>query len=374
MNFKPEISFGTRIRKSPFFESTMKWGCKGFTVYNKMYMPTYYKSFVDDYWSLVKDVTLWDVAGERQVEIKGKDAEKFVEYITPRDISECKVGQCMYVLLTEKDGGIVNDPVLLKLSQNHYWLSIADSDVLLWCKGIASSKHFEIELNEPDVSPLSLQGPQAPNVMENIVGSWARELKFFNFKNYHIQDIPVVIARSGWSGEKGYEIYLCDGKLGNELWEIIMKAGEEFNIAPAAPSQISRIECGMLSYGNDMSIKENPYDVSLGRLVNLNKKADFLSRTALTEIKQQGNTRELVGVEILGEIFSDYVQDHLPVYIDEEIVGKTTSCVFSPQLNKTIGLALLNTKRNLKPKNITININDKVAEVKICKLPFLRNK
>ena len=374
MNFKPEISFGTRIRKSPFFESTMKWGCKGFTVYNKMYMPTYYKSFVDDYWSLVKDVTLWDVAGERQVEIKGNDAEKFVEYITPRDISECKVGQCMYVLLTEKDGGIVNDPVLLKLSQNHYWLSIADSDVLLWCKGIASSKHFEIELNEPDVSPLSLQGPQAPNVMENIVGSWARELKFFNFKNYHIQDIPVVIARSGWSGEKGYEIYLCDGKLGNELWEIIMKAGEKFNIAPAAPSQISRIECGMLSYGSDMSIKENPYDVSLGRLVNLNKKADFLSRTALTEIKQQGNTKELVGIEILGEIFSDYTPDHLPVYIDEKIVGKTTSCVFSPQLNKTIGLALLNTKRNLKPKTITVNINDKVAEANICKLPFLRNK
>ncbi len=374
MNFKPEISFGTRIRKSPFFESTMKWGCKGFTVYNKMYMPTYYKSFVDDYWSLVKDVTLWDVAGERQVEIKGNDAEKFVEYITPRDISECKVGQCMYVLLTEKDGGIVNDPVLLKLAQNHYWLSIADSDVLLWCKGIASSKHFEIELNEPDVSPLSLQGPQAPNVMENIVGSWARELKFFHFKNYHIQDIPVVIARSGWSGEKGYEIYLCDGKLGNELWEIIMKAGEEFNIAPASPSQISRIECGMLSYGSDMSIKENPYDVSLGRLVNLNKKADFLSRTALMEIKQQGNTRELVGIEILGEIFSDYTPDHLPIYIDEKIVGKTTSCVFSPQLNKTIGLALLNIKRNLKPKTITVNINNKVAEAKICKLPFLRNK
>ena len=374
MNFKPEISFVTRIRKSPFFESTMKWGCKGFTIYNKMYMPTYYKSFVDDYWSLVKDVTLWDVAGERQVEIKGNDAEKFVEYITPRDISECKVGQCMYVLLTEKDGGIVNDPVLLKLSQNHYWLSIADSDVLLWCKGIASSKHFEIELNEPDVSPLSLQGPKATNVMENIVGSWARELKFFNFKDYKIKDIPVVISRSGWSGEKGYEIYLCDGKLGNELWEIIMKAGEEFNIAPAAPSQISRIESGMLSYGSDMSIKDNPYDINLGRLVNLDKKADFLSKTALTVINQQGNSRELVGVEIIGEMFIDYIADHLPVYIDEEIVGKITSSVFSPQLKKTIGLALLNTKRNLESETITTKVNDNVVKVKICTLPFLRNK
>ena len=153
-----------------------------------------------------------------------------------------------------------------------------------------------------------------------------------------------------------------------------MKAGEDYNIAPAAPSQISRIECGMLSYGSDMSVNENPYDISLGRLVNLDKKADFLSRTALTEIRQQGNTRELVGVEILGEIFSDYVPDHLPVYVDEDIIGKITSCVFSPKLNKTIGIALLNTKRNLKPKTITISLNDKVAEVKICKLPFLRNK
>ena len=139
MDFKPEISFGTRIRKSPFFDSTLKWGVQGFTVYNRMYMPTFYRSYVDDYWSLVNDVTLWDVAGERQVEITGNDAEKFIEYITPRDISKCKIGQCMYVLLTEKDGGIVNDPIVLKLSNNHFWLSIADSDVLLWCKGIASS-------------------------------------------------------------------------------------------------------------------------------------------------------------------------------------------------------------------------------------------
>ncbi len=303
----PEISFSTRIRKSPFFESTMKWGCKGFTVYNKMYMPTYYKSFVDDYWSLVNDVTLWDVASERQVEVKGKDAEKFIEFITPRDISKCKVGQCMYVLLVEKNGGIVNDPVLLKLAENHFWLSIADSDVLLWCLGIASANKFDVQLREPDVSPLSLQGPKAPDLMEKISGSWVRDLKFFYFKvATMINDIPVVIARSGWSGEVGYEIYLMDRNKGNKLWEIIMEAGAEFDIAPAAPSQISRIESGMLSYGNDMTLDENPFDLNMDKFVNLDKKADFLSKKALTEIYKNGPTKELVGIEIPGNFQDEF--------------------------------------------------------------------
>ena len=170
MNFKPEISFGTRIRKSPFFESTMEWGCKGFTIYNKMYMPTYYKSYEEDYWSLVNNVTLWDVAGERQVEIIGKDAEKFVEYITPRDISKCKIGQCMYIFLTERNGGIVNDPVLLKISDNHFWLSLGDSDILLWAQGVAINSGMNVNICEPDVSPLQLQGPRSQEIMVKLFG------------------------------------------------------------------------------------------------------------------------------------------------------------------------------------------------------------
>ena len=199
-------------------------------------------------WS--SDVTLWDVGGERQVEIKGKDAERFVEFITPRDISKCKVGQCMYILITEKNGGIVNDPVLLKLDEKSFFgYPPRIVMFLLWCLGIASANKFDVQLREPDVSPLSLQGPKAPDLMEKISGNWVRDLKFFYFKETTINNIPVVIARSGWSGEVGYEIYLMDGEKGNKLWEIIMKAGQEFKIAPAAPSQISRIESGMLSYG-----------------------------------------------------------------------------------------------------------------------------
>tara|TARA_Y100000590_G_scaffold344168_1_gene393501 strand:+ start:1894 stop:3015 length:1122 start_codon:yes stop_codon:yes gene_type:complete len=373
MAFNPEISFGTRIRKSPFFESTMRWGCKGFTIYNKMYMPTFYKSFVDDYWSLVNDVTLWDVAGERQVEITGNDAEKFVEFITPRDISRCKIGQCMYLLLTEKDGGIVNDPVLLKLAKNHFWLSIADSDVLLWCLGIASSNKFDIKLCEPDASPLSLQGPKSPDVMAKISGNSIKDLKFFYFKEDKIDNIPVIIARSGWSGEPGYEIYLRDGSKGNRLWDIFMNAGKEFNIAPAAPSQINRIESGMLSYGSDMTLKENPYDISLGKFVNLDKNADFLSKEALTLIKQKGITKQLVGVEILEKFSDEFIRDHILIYNNEEIVGKITSSVFSPRLNKNIGLAILNIK--CKESNILkINYKNKKIDIKVTKLPFLRDK
>ena len=374
MELNPEISFSTRIRKSPFFESTMKWGCKGFTVYNRVYMPAYYNSSVNDYWSLVKDVTLWDVAGERQVEVKGRDAEKFVEYITPRDISKCKVGQCMYLLLTEKDGGIVNDPVLLKIAENHFWLSTADSDVLLWCLGVVSANNFDVQLCEPDVSPLSLQGPKAPNVMEKVLGGWAKDLKFFHFKDSQINSIPVVVARSGWSGEAGYEIYLKDGTKGNDLWDVIMEAGKEYKIAPAGPSQISRIENGMLSYGSDMTLKENPYDVSLGKFVNLDKKADFLSKASLASIKQKGNNKKLVGVKIMGERFDDFVPDDLPIYADKKKIGKITSSIYSPRLNKNIGLAMLDTKINEDLKKITLKFNNKISEVQICSLPFLRNK
>ena len=373
MASNPEITFGTRIRKSPFFDSTIKWGCKAFTIYNKMYMPTYYKSFVEDYWSLVNDVTLWDVGGERQVEIKGKDAEKFIEYITPRDISKCKIGQCMYVLLTEKNGGIVNDPVLLKLDENHFYLSIADSDVLLWCLGIASSQKFDVQLCEPDVSPLSLQGPKAPEVMSKIVGNWAKELKFFYFKEFNIDNIPVLIARSGWSGEAGYEIYLLDGGKGNELWKIIMNAGEDYKIAPAAPSQINRIECGMLSYGSDMTLEENPYDISLGKFVHLEKNADFLSKEALTKIKLNGITRELVGVEINQKTSDEFIRDHLPIYDDSNIVGKITSSVYSPRLKKNIGLAIIN-NNSKESENLHLLYDDRKIEVRISKLPFIRNK
>ena len=280
----------------------------------------------------------------------------------------------MYIHLTEKNGGIVNDPVLLKLAENHYWLSIADSDVLLWCLGIASSNKFDVHLSEPDASPLSLQGPKAINVMAKVSGDWVKNLKFFYFKEDLIQNIPVIIARSGWSGMSGYEIYLLDGTKGNILWKIFMDSGQEFKIAPAAPSQINRIECGMLSYGSDMTINENPFDISMDKFVNLDKEAEFLSRDSLTLIKKQGNTKELVGVEIMEKTSDEFINDHFPVYDNNKIIGKITSSVFSPRLKKNIGLALINKRNEPITEGYKVNINSNITEVKISKLPFLGNK
>ena len=329
-------------------------------------------------WS--SDVTLWDVAGERQVEIKGKDAERFVEFITPRDISKCKVGQCMYILITEKNGGIVNDPVLLKLDENHFWLSTADSDVLLWCLGIASANKFDVQLREPDVSPLSLQGPKAPDLMEKISGNWVRDLKFFYFKETTINNIPVVIARSGWSGEVGYEIYLMDGEKGNKLWEIIMKAGQEFKIAPAAPSQISRIESGMLSYGNDMTLDENPFDLGMDKFVNLQKKADLgvcqkkLLRT-YTKMDRPKNLSELKFL-VISKMNLVQIFYYVPIYSDSNHkVGRITSSVYSPRLKKNIALGInINKRSGSVNGSYFIKKNNSDFEINVCDLPFLRNK
>ena len=280
----------------------------------------------------------------------------------------------MYILLTGKNGGIVNDPVLLKLAENHFWLSTADSDVLLWCLGITSSNNFDVQLCEPDVSPLSLQGPKAPDVMAKVSGDWIKDLNFFYFKEDIIQNIPVVIARSGWSGETGYEIYLRDGTKGNELWEIFMEAGKDYKIAPAAPSQINRIENGMLSYGSDMTLNENPFDIGLEKLVDLNKQANFLSKKALNKVNQLGAKKELIGIEIISEPFNEFVADHLILLFNNQQIGKITSSVYSPRLKKNIGLALIDRRSENINEGYTVNINGSSAKVKICNLPFLRNK
>jgi len=201
---KPHLGFGTRVRKSPYFESTLKWGCKEYTTYNHMYFPVYYNTPEDDYWSLVNDVTLWDVAVERQVEITGPDATKFTQMLTPRNLSDCEVTQCKYVLNTNYEGGILSDPILLRLAENHWWYSISDSDLLLWAMGVAGKGKYDIKLVEPDVSPLQVQGPKSNNVMVDLFGSWINDLKYYWCRETELDGIPVVVSRTGWSGEIGY--------------------------------------------------------------------------------------------------------------------------------------------------------------------------
>jgi len=334
------IARGARIRRSPFFEATQRYGCRSYTVYNHMYLPNCYDDPVKEYWKLLEDVTLWDVSVERQVEITGPDAFAFTGFLTPRDLSWCRVGQAKYVLITAEDGGIINDPVLLRLGKNHFWLALADSDVLLWAKGVAVHAGMSVKICEPDVSPLQVQGPKSRLVMQALFGDTIRELPYYHFIETDLDGIPILVTRTGWTGEVGYEIFLRDGSRGVELWERVMKAGKPYNIVPTGPSDIRRIEAGILNYGADMTLDDNPYEVGLGRLVDPDKEADFIGKEALRRIKDGGVKRRLVGVEIEGEPL-DLNLTRWNVSRNGAPVGVVTSAIYSPRLEKNIGYAML---------------------------------
>jgi len=325
---------GARLRRSPYFEATQRAGCRGYTVYNHTLLPIQYDSFEAEYEKLLTGVTLWDVAVERNVEIAGPDALRFAELLTPRDLSKCPVGRGRYALLTDEAGGIVNDPVLLRLEDNRFWLACADSDVLLWAKGLRHATGMDVELRELDVAPLQIQGPKSRQLVEKLFGS--RDLKYYEFFRTELAGIPLIVTRTGWTGELGYELYLLDPARGVELWDRIMAAGKPFGLAPTGPCDIRRIEAGILNYGIDMTLDTNPYELGLGRLVDLGKTADFIGREALGKISNAPLKKKLVGVEIEGAKM-DMNMTRIPV----KSGGHVTSAVYSPRLKKNIGYALV---------------------------------
>jgi len=335
------FGFGTQIRKSPYFDSTVKWGATGFSVYNHMYIPRDFGSPEQNFWNLIEKSILCDVAVERQVEITGSDAYKFIQLLTPRDLSKLSVGQCKYVLIVNNDGGILNDPVLLRLAENHFWLSLADSDVLLWAQGVAVNSGLDIKISEPDVSPLQLQGPTSQEIMVKLFGEDIRDLKYYWLREYNLDGIPLVVSRTGWSSELGYEIYLRDGSKGNELYEKIMAAGKEHGIQPGHTSSIRRIEGGMLSYHADADIHTNPFELGLDRLVNLDSEIDFIGKKALKKIKENGISRKQVGLVIECAPLSGPNTTFWPIKKDGKQIGKVTSAVYSPRLKKNIALAMV---------------------------------
>jgi aminomethyltransferase len=344
------LGFGTQIRKSPYFDATICSGAKAFSVYNHMYIPRDFGSPEQNFWNLVNNAILCDVAVERQVEITGPDAAHFVQLLTPRDLSKCAIGQCKYILMTNAAGGILNDPVLLRLAENHFWLSLADSDILLWAQGVAVNSGLNVTITEPDVSPLQLQGPQSGAIMKALFGEGISDLRYFWLREVALDDIPLIVSRTGWSGELGYELYLRDGSCGDELWERIMKTGQPFGLAPGHTSTIRRIEAGMLSYRADMDINTNPYELGLDRLVNLDMDAEFIGKSALAKIKQAGVSRRHVGVEISGEPLAGPNTASWPIRVEDSPAGNVTSAIYSPRLEQNIALAMVDV-RFAKPSN-----------------------
>ena len=366
-----EIGFGTQIRKSPYFEATLRWGARKFSVYNHMYIPREFSDPIQNYWNLVNDAILCDVAVERQVEITGPDAAIFAQLLSPRDLSRMQVGQCKYVLLTNAEGGILNDPILLRLGENHFWFSLADSDVLFWAQGVAVNAGLDVTIREPDVSPLQVQGPKSGQVMQALFGDGLADLRYFWLRELELDGIPLVVSRTGWSSELGYEIYLRDGARGNELWDRIMAAGAPYGLAPGHTSSIRRIEGAMLSYHADMDIGTNPYELGLERLVDLDMEANFIGKDALRRIRSEGVARKQVGLRIEGNPLPGPNTSFWPLRKDGEIIGKVTSAVHSPRLKHNIALAMAAVEHAALGTQLEVQTPTETLAARIVEKPFL---
>ena len=332
---------------TPFHKSTVEAGLSDISVYNKMVMPTSYGDLKAEYDRLINDVAIWDVSVERQVQIAGPDAAACAQYLTARDLSKQKEGQGYYVAMCDHQGRILNDPVLMKLSGNRYWFSLADSDMLLWCKAIAAEKGFDVEVTEPDVSPLAVQGPKAEDLIAELFGDQIRELKYFWFTETDLDGIPLVLCRSGWSKQGGFELFLQDGSRGDELWGKIWAAGEKYNIGPGAPNHVERVESALLSYGGDNTPDSNPFEVGMGRYVHTDIEADYIGKAALQAVVAVGGPERLfTGLIVDSELANAWpLPERTPIMKDGEQVGTLSAIVYSHRMGKTIGLAQI--KREL---------------------------
>jgi aminomethyltransferase len=364
------IQRGARLRRSPYFEATQAWGCRGYTIYNHMFLPIAYDDLEQEYWRLLRDVTIWDVSVERNIEISGPDGFRFMSLLTPRDLTKCPVGRGRYVILTDDDGGIVNDPVLLRIEENRFWLAAADSDILLWARGVARGSGMNVEIRELDVAPLQIQGPKSRNLVQDLFGPRVPTLGYYEFFEANLDSIPVIVTRTGWTGELGYEIYLLDVTRGVDLWNTIIHAGATYGIAPTGPSDIRRIEAGILNYGVDMTLATNPYEVGLERLVSLDKPEEFIGREALKRISEKGVERKLVGVDIAGARL-DLNMTRWPVRAGATPLGEVTSAVYSPRLAKNIGYAMLPMSHTLLGTQVTVDTCDGERLATVVPMPFI---
>jgi aminomethyltransferase len=365
-----DFGFGTQIRKSPYFDATVRWGAQSFSVYNHMYIPRDFGDPEQNFWNLVDQAILCDVAVERQVEITGPDAAKFTQMLTCRDLSKMAVGQCKYILITNADGGILNDPILLRLAENHFWISLADSDILLWAQGVAVHSGLNVQIKEPDVSPLQLQGPNSGLIMQELFGDSITDLKYYWLRELELEGIPLVVSRTGWSSELGYELYLRDGSKGDQLWELIMAAGASHGLKPGHTSSIRRIEGGMLSYHADADIDTNPFELGFDRLVNLDMDAEFIGKAALRKIKQEGPMRKQVGLVLDCAPLTGPNTTFWAIQQDGATVGKVTSAVYSPRLKQNIALAMVATDAATMGAEVEVLTNTGAVKATMVERPF----
>ena len=370
MNKNLNLSKSRRIRGTPYSSRIEKQGVKSYTVYNHMLLPTTFSSPEDEYNHLINHVQVWDVSVQREIEIAGKDASQLVQLMTCRDLSKSQIGTCYYAPLIDSDGGVVNDPLIYKLGDNRWRVCIADSDVLLFAKGISGAKSFEVEIFEAKVDTLAIQGPKSFKLMEKIFGNEINNLKFFKFNFFNFNKNKFLISRSGFSKQGGFEIHVDNVKAGLDLYDYCFEIGKEFNLQPGTPNHPERIEGGLLSYGNDIDIGDNPFECGFDKYVSLESDIIFLGKEKLKKIKEQGLKKKLMGVKIeansLNSIESAPILD-----LNNQIVGELRSSAFSPKFKKIIGIAMMKIDFSTVSQNFKIDLNGKLVSGEICNLPIV---
>jgi glycine cleavage system aminomethyltransferase T len=359
-----------RLRPSPFYESAVAEGMVAASIYNRMIMPTSYGHPEEEYWRIINDVSQWDVGVERQVQLKGKDAGRLAQILAPRDLSNCAVGQGKYVPLCNHRGTVINDPIVLKLADDLYWLSIADSDIWFWAGAIAAERNLDVEVSEPDVSPMALQGPKAEDVVAHVLGDWVRPMKYFWFKEATIEGIPIVVQRSGWSKQGGFEIYLRDGTIGTRLWNIFKEAGKPWGIGPGAPATAERTESGLVSVGGDTDEHTNPFEIRLGKYVNLDVADDVVGIKALRRIHAEGIKRHQLGLVLVGEKPAPLGFAREDIMKNGKRIGMMTNCVWSPRMKCNIGYALVEVSAQ-PGDDVTVMRSMGPVNAELVELPFL---
>ena len=364
------IAKSRRVRSTPYTSRIENQGVTAYTVYNHMLLPAAFGSLEESCDHLKKNVQIWDVAAERQVEILGKDAAKLVQLMTCRDLSKSKVGRCYYCPLIDENGNLVNDPVILKLAEDRWWISIADSDVIFFAKGLASGNKFDVKIFEPIVDILAVQGPKSFDLMEKVFGEKIKELKFFGFDYFTFNGAKHLIARSGWSKQGGFEIYVENTDSGLKLYDHLFEIGKEFNVRPGCPNLIERIESGLLSYGNDFDNNDNPFQCGFDKYIDLETDINFLGKDKLKKIKEKGIDRKLMGVQI--DLTKILLTSSLNIRNnDGNIIGELRSACYSPHFKKVIGIAMIKEPYCKASSSGTIEIDGNSLALKVCDLPFI---
>ncbi len=364
------IAKSRRLRSTPYTSRIEKQGVTSYTVYNHMLLPAAFGSIEESCDHLKKNVQVWDVSAERQVEITGKDSAKLVQLMTCRDLTNSKIGRCYYCPIIDDSGNLVNDPVILKLSNERWWISIADSDVIFFAKGLAAGNKFDVKIFEPNVDIMAIQGPKSFDLMEKIFGNKIKELKFFGFDYFNFNGVNHLIARSGWSKQGGFEVYVENISSGLNLYDELFEKGKEFNVKPGCPNLIERIESGLLSYGNDFDNNDNPFECGFEKYINLESEVIFLGKEKLKKIKLEGIKRKLMGVTI--DLNKINITNSLEITNNEgNLIGDLRSACYSPHFKKVIGIAMIKEPYCKASKTGKLEIDGNSLTVNICDLPFI---